>query len=62
MNFNINHLVALLTVMLSAGIYNVLVKTGTSWKIALGVAVLAIILAGVFWTGVYLGAHDDEDD
>ena len=48
--------------MLSIGTYNVLVKTGTPWKIALGISFLTIILSGVFWTAVYLGAYDDEDD
>ncbi|MBC7999157.1 MAG: hypothetical protein IAF58_14505 [Leptolyngbya sp.] len=57
----INHMVALLALVLSAAVYLMMRRYGLPDKICWGAAILCILVVSIFWTCVLLGADDDED-
>jgi hypothetical protein len=60
-NFGINHVVALLGLVLAVCSYMALHKYGTPEKVCVGAAILCILVVAIFWSCVLLGADDDEE-
>jgi asparagine N-glycosylation enzyme membrane subunit Stt3 len=60
-NLGINHLVALLGLVLAICSYLALHRYGTPEKVCIGAAILCILVVAIFWSSVLLGADDDED-
>ncbi|HEY9786937.1 MAG TPA: hypothetical protein V6D17_16215 [Candidatus Obscuribacterales bacterium] len=58
---SINHVVALLALVLSIGVFLLLKRYGLPERICWGAAILSILVVSIFWTSVLLGADDDED-
>ncbi|MBX9953090.1 MAG: hypothetical protein K2Y39_28210 [Candidatus Obscuribacterales bacterium] len=57
----VNHLVAVLALILSAATYLMMKRYGLPDKVCVGSAILSILVVSIFWTSVLLGADDDED-
>ncbi|MBU6452134.1 MAG: hypothetical protein KGS72_10175 [Cyanobacteria bacterium REEB67] len=60
-NLGINHLVALLGLVLAICSYLALHRYGTPEKVCIGAAILCILVVAIFWSSVLLGADDEED-
>lgn len=58
---SVNHLIALLALVLAIAVFLVLKRYGLPDKICWGASILSILVVSIFWTSVLLGA-DDEDD
>jgi len=60
--FTINHIVALLALVLSIASYLVMRRYHFPDKVCVGGAILAILVVGIFWSCVLLGTEEDEDE
>jgi len=60
--FSLNHVVALLAMVLSMASYLMLHRYGVPEKVCVGAAILALLVVAIFWSSVLLGTDDDEDD
>jgi len=60
-NLGINHVVALLGLVLSICSYLALKRYGAPDKVCVGAAILSILVVAIFWSSVLLGADDEED-
>lgn len=60
-DLTINHVVALLGLVLSMTAYISLKRYGIPDKICVGGAILALLVVAIFWSCVLLGADDDEE-
>lgn len=58
---SLNYLVAFLGLILSISSYVLFKKFGFPDKICWGGAILAIFVVTIFWSGVMLGADDDDE-
>jgi hypothetical protein len=58
----INHLVALLGLVLALSSYLVLKKLGVPDKICIGGAILSVLVVAIFWTSVLLGTEDEDEE
>jgi hypothetical protein len=60
--FNLNHLVAFLTLILSVSVYLALRKLCFPDRICLGAAFLSILVIAIFWSAViiHVGNGDEE--
>lgn len=61
-SFSLNHVVALLGLVLSLSSYLMLHRYGVPEKICVGGGILALLVVAIFWSSVLLGTDDDEDD
>jgi hypothetical protein len=60
-NIGINHLVALLGIVLAVCSYLALKRYGAPDKVCVGGSILCILVVSIFWSCVLLGADDDEE-
>lgn len=60
-NFTLNHVVALLALVLSLSSFLLMRRYGMPEKICVGAAILAVLVVSIFWSCVLLGADDEED-
>jgi len=60
-NFTINHMVAVLGLVLSMTSYLFLKRYGIPDNVCVGAAILALLVVAIFWSTVLLGADDDEE-
>lgn len=61
MRLSVNHMVAVLGVVLALTVFMLLKRYGLPDKICWGASILSILVVAIFWTSVLLGADDDED-
>lgn len=59
--FTVHQMVALLALILAISVYALSRRFGLPDKFCLGAAILSVLVVGIFWSAVQLGA-DDEDD
>jgi hypothetical protein len=59
--FSLNHVVALLALVLSIASYLMLHRYGAPEKVCVGAAILSLLVVSIFWSSVLLGTDDDED-
>lgn len=59
--FTLNHAVAFLGIILSACVYLLMNRYGVPQRIAMGSAILSILVVSIFWTAINL-TDEDEDD
>ncbi|MBS1957760.1 MAG: hypothetical protein JST89_26480 [Cyanobacteria bacterium SZAS-4] len=57
----VNHMVAVLALILSASCYLMMKRYGLPDKVCVGSAILSILVVSIFWTSVLLGAEDDDE-
>jgi hypothetical protein len=62
MQITIHQIVALLGLVLAISVYAVMSRFGVPYRICLGAAILSILVVGVFWSAVQLGADDEDDE
>lgn len=60
--FNTNHAVFILAILLAVSVYVLMTKYGIPNKIAWGSAILCILVVAIFWSAVNLNLDDDDDD
>lgn len=58
----IHQIVALLGLALAISVYALLNRFGVPGKICLGAAILSILVVGIFWSAVQLGAEDEDEE
>ncbi len=58
---SINHIVALLGLVLALSSYLLMKRIGLPDKIAVGCGILGALVVSIFWTSVSLGTEDDEE-
>ena len=58
---SINHVVAVLGLILALGSYIVLKHYGVPDKVAFGAGVLSAIVVAIFWSCVMLGTEEDDE-
>ncbi len=58
----IHQIVALLSLVLAISLYGVLNRLGAPSRICVGGAILSILVVGIFWSAVQLGAEDEDDE
>ncbi len=58
---SINHVVALLGLILALGSYIVLKHFGVPDKICVGAGVLSALVVAIFWSSVMLGTEEDDE-
>ena len=61
-SFSLNHVVAVLGLVLGLSSYLMLHRYGAPEKVCVGAGILAILVVSIFWSSVLLGTDDDEDD
>lgn len=59
--FNTNHAVFILGILLAVSVYVLMTKYGIPSKIAWGSAILCILVVAIFWSAVNLNLDDDDD-
>ena len=59
---SINHVVALLGLVLAVSTYMIFKRCGVPEKICVGAAVLAALIVAIFWSCVMLGTEEDDED
>lgn len=62
MKITIHQIVALLGIALAISVYSLLSKFGVPYKISLGAAILSVLVVGIFWSAVQLGADDEDEE
>ncbi len=62
MRVSVHQIVALLGLVLAVSVYAVLDRFGVPYKICLGAAILSILVVGIFWSTVQLGADDEDEE
>ncbi len=60
--FTLNHVVALLALVLSIASYLVMRRYHFPDKVCVGGGILCILIVGIFWSCTLLGTEDDEDE
>ncbi len=60
--FNLNHIVAILGLILAIGSYIVLKTFGAPDKICVGAGVLSALVTAIFWSCVMLGTEEDDEE
>lgn len=58
---SLNHVVALLGLVLAVSSYLLMKRFGLPDKLAVGCGILAALVVSIFWTSVMLGTDDDDD-
>ena len=61
-SITIHQIVALLGLVLAISVYAVLNRFGVPSRICLGAAILSILVVGIFWSAVQLGADDEDEE
>ena len=61
-NLTVNHLVALLALVLSIASYLLLHRYHFPEKVCVGGAILSILVVSIFWSCVLLGTEEDDEE
>ncbi|MGH9551841.1 MAG: hypothetical protein ACRD3W_20820 [Terriglobales bacterium] len=61
-SLSINHVVALLGVVLAVSTYMIFRHYGAPDKICVGAGVLSALVVAIFWSCVMLGTEEDDED
>ena len=61
-SITIHQIVALLGLVLAISVYAVLNRFGVPFRICLGAAILSVLVVGIFWSAVQLGAEDEDEE
>ncbi len=61
-NLTINHLVALLALVLSIASYLMMRRFHFPDKVCVGGAILCILVVAIFWSCVLLGTEEDDEE
>lgn len=59
---NVNHAVVVLGLVLAWAVYVMFLKFGLPQRIAMGAAILSILVVAIFWSAIGLGIDADDDD
>lgn len=61
-SITIHQIVALLGLVLAISVYAVLNRFGIPNRICMGAAILSVLVVGIFWSAVQLGADDEDEE